>query len=253
MSEPSSSRLRMSKVCEESAICGYCGASSAKYKCNRVSYCSVDCQTVAWKGGHKKKCKTVAQQEAANEELRIASRDGNMQTLNAIISAGVADVNSVSPEGYSALIMASVNGHVDTIKALIEGGVNVNYATLAAPGVPLDGVGYTALLCAAQNGHSMAVKILDAAGANVNHVKKTGHSALIMASQNGHVDAIKALVEGGSNVNYAILDGPGVDPKNVGVTALIWASQERHSVAVKILIAAGRKEGTLNLNTQYRR
>ena len=122
--------------------------------------------TVAWKGGHKKKCKTVAQQEAANLELWIASSNGNMQALNAIISAGVADINSVDSSGFSALMPASQYGHVDAIKALIEGGSNVNYVILAAPGVPLVNVnvGQTALIIAAQNGHSMAIQILVAAG-----------------------------------------------------------------------------------------
>ena len=93
-------------------------------------------------------------------------------------------------------MIASQKGHVDTIKALIEGGVeNINYAIIDGPGIPLVNVGATALIFAAQNGHSIALKMLVDADANVNHVKKTGLSALIMASQFGHVDAINALIE----------------------------------------------------------
>ena len=89
-----------------------------------------------------------------------------------ILVAAGANFNHVKKTGESALMLASKNCHVDAIKALIEGGSNVNYVILAGPGVPLDSADTTALTYAAQYGHSVAVKILIDAGAYVNHVTK---------------------------------------------------------------------------------
>ena len=61
-------------------------------------------------------------------------------------------------------VVVSQYGHVDAIKALIEGGVNVNYAVLAGSGVHLEAVGIIALMCACAKGVKEAVKALMDAG-----------------------------------------------------------------------------------------
>ena len=133
----------------------------------------------------------------ANVTLCKAILDGNMQTLNAIISVGVADINSVDSGGYSALILASEKGHVDAIKTLIEGGSNVNYAILAGPGVYLENIGMTALMGACMEGMKDAVKVLLDANADVFHTRSNGSTALSISIQFKHtaiIDMLKAHI-----------------------------------------------------------
>ena len=94
-------------------------------------------------------------------------------------------------------MMASKNDHVDAIKALIEGGSNVNYAALACPGIPLEAVGSTALMLACMEGMNLAVKALLDANADVFLTTANGFTALSIAIQYKHpaiIDMLKAHI-----------------------------------------------------------
>ena len=233
MSENEGSR-RPSRMCDVTAVCELCGGSSARFicsKCRLVSYCSIDCQTANWKI-HKKKCKSVAQQEEikeASRELWNVSFYGNMPSIRALLVAGVADVHYIQPDsGTTALVIASQNGHVEAVRALVAAGGNVNHAIPRGIGKPVN-EGGTALELVSQQGHVEVVRILVSAGANVNHANKTGATALFFASQDGHIDVVKLLIAASRDVNHANLKGN---------SPLIYASENGHVDVVKLLIAA---------------
>src|SRR5215208_2141307 len=58
--------------------------------------------------------------------LHFAARQGALQTVT-VLAAGGANINQVSPaDGTSPLLIATINGHFDTAKALLDLGADPN-------------------------------------------------------------------------------------------------------------------------------
>jgi ankyrin repeat protein len=61
--------------------------------------------------------------------LHFAARQGALQTVRALVDAG-ADVNQLSPaDATSPLLIATINGHFDTAKALLDLGADPNLSS----------------------------------------------------------------------------------------------------------------------------
>src|SRR6266853_1555112 len=60
--------------------------------------------------------------------LLYAAREGHLRAVSALVEAG-ADVNEVSGDKFSPLVMAIINGHLDLAKYLLDRGANPNLAT----------------------------------------------------------------------------------------------------------------------------
>lgn len=89
-----------------------------------------------------------------------------------------ADINMRTREGRTALHLAASNGHVPTMRFLLQTGADINL---------VDNNGNTALRLAAENGHLKAVKLLltagaeldsDQLGATLKSITKNGHDAI---------------------------------------------------------------------------
>ena len=93
-----------------------------------------------------------------------------------------ADINMCTREGRTALHLAASNGHVTTVRFLLETGAKANMA---------DNNRYTALRLAAENGHLSAVESLLSAGADLDF-HQLG-ATLKTATDNGH-DAVANLL-----------------------------------------------------------
>ena len=72
--------------------------------------------------------------------LIVASAQGNLENVKALLAAG-ADINAVSAKGISALIAASGQGHLEIVKTLLESGADKSKETQ---------FGFTALKAAEQ-------------------------------------------------------------------------------------------------------
>ena len=86
--------------------------------------------------------------------------------------------------GYTALMGASMKGHLAVVERLLEVGANPNQRSKN---------GITALMLASGHGHVAVVEALLAAGANVNKTDRYGATALLRARDNGHVDVVALL------------------------------------------------------------
>ncbi|KAL5457474.1 hypothetical protein EMCRGX_G034740 [Ephydatia muelleri] len=75
----------------------------------------------------RKQPKTWSNSDDGRSPLHIASGNGHLDIVNALIEAG-ANVNLADKDGMSPLHLASNEGHLDTVKVLIEAGANVNQA-----------------------------------------------------------------------------------------------------------------------------
>lgn len=100
-----------------------------------------------------------------------------VQLIPFLVAEG-ADVNLISRDGFTPLMLAAGNGIVDAIPALLAAG--------AALEIRDSNHGLTAYLHAALVGDSAAARILAEAGANVRAVSNDGKTAELLAAENGH-------------------------------------------------------------------
>jgi len=112
-----------------------------------------------------------------------------------IISPPSAEESPISEEAPLAisdeerLITAAKEGDVQTVKALLDAGIDVNAKGNA---------GMTALMHASRNNHIDCVKILISARADVRIKNELGRTALKIAEGNGYHEIVKLLKEAGA-------------------------------------------------------
>lgn len=124
-------------------------------------------------------------------------------------------------EDQKRLIAAARAGDLETLKALIEQGFDIDCELK---------YGTTALMLAAARGQDDVVRLLVDAGAKVNRRNRFGATPLLEASDKGHTSCVKLLVELGAEVNL---------PHNNGNTALLMATIRRDRKTIKVLLELG--------------
>ena len=159
------------------------------------------------------------------------ARDENRltQTVSGLLARG-ANVNAVTSDGFTALMIAARNGHTEIFSTL-----------LSCEGIDVDAVrpddvatlGLTALMLAAQNGHTEIVSALlsrkGVSEVNVNASQNDGHTALMLAVENGHTEIVLALLLSRRvYVNVATSDG---------LTILMIAAENGHTEMVSALLS----------------
>ena len=155
-----------------------------------------------------------------NEALCMASQNGHIDLVEALLAGG-ADINKEDIDGITPLSTASENGHIDLVKALLAVDADVNKE---------DTDGTTPLFIASQNGHTGVVKaLLKRKNIDVNQADNNGATPLFIASQEGHTALVEALLAGGADVNQV---------RNDGTTPLFIATQKGHINVVKSLFIA---------------
>jgi ankyrin repeat protein len=119
-----------------------------------------------------------------DEPLKKAAENGHVETVRALLQAGAHVNQSNQWYGGSAIERAASKGQTEVVKLLILSGANVRIK---------DDV---ALRGAAEKGHTDTVAALLAGGADVH-----AHAALHMAAGNGHVETVRALLQAGAHVD----------------------------------------------------
>ena len=154
--------------------------------------------------------------------LLYAAREGHQRAAAALVEAG-ADVNQISGDKFSPLLMAIINGHLDLAKYLLEHGANPNLASET---------GVTALY----------------ATVDVQWAPKTWFPQPSTEQEKvTYLELMTALLDRGANVNPQVGDKPWfrsftndytwVDP--AGATPLWRAAQSSDVVAMRLLVAHG--------------
>ncbi|MEE4299580.1 MAG: ankyrin repeat domain-containing protein [Pseudomonadales bacterium] len=155
-------------------------------------------------------------------ELLAASARGDHVVVEALLRRDVGpDVRSDC--GWTPLMEAASNGHVETAAHLLAAGAAVDAA---------DEGGYTALVLAAGNDHVDLVDLLLRHGADVDARERTeGHTALIWAAQRGHGATVDLLLRRGADLQLRDLEArTAADRARAGghddVLVLIEASRQ---------------------------
>jgi ankyrin repeat protein len=181
--------------------------------------------------------------------LLDAAEAGDAAAVSKLIAEKV-DLRAGDEWGNTALAKATVPGHVEVIRLLLEASAdpdgeldaectplmvtsNAAIAEMliragADPNCLIDG--FTPLSCAAQrNSHEVAAVLL-AAGARPDVPTEVHGCALSTAIAKGHLDLGRLIIESGASVN--------LHPKN-GWPPLMHAVSNGHESIVSTLIAAG--------------
>lgn len=133
--------------------------------------------------------------------------------INTIIKNNPEEIDKKNENGYTALMLTSVQGCTNVVKILLNAGANVNLKNCC---------GATALILACVNSNTTSnvetVQLLLEAGANVNQCAIGGYTSLMLACRfsnlYSNVETVKLLLQHGANVNLQ---------KNRGKTALMMA------------------------------
>jgi len=148
----------------------------------------------------------------------------DLDTVKALLRQGV-DVNAAQGDGMTALHWAATHGDAALTEALLYAGANVRATSRLGR--------HTALHVASRAGAAAVVRALVERGADVNAITSTGATALMFAAQTGQVAAVAALLDAKADVN-------AVESAN-GQSALMFAATADRAEVVALLVARGAK------------
>jgi ankyrin repeat protein len=158
----------------------------------------------------------------ADQRLVLAARNQDSATLRSLLTEKGIDVNTVAPDGATALLWAAQWDDVKSVRALIAAGADVNLANQ---------YGVTPLHMAATNGSLEMVQALLNAGATPSLAALSGETPLMIAAKTGRLGPVQALLAKGAS--------PHTRDTYREQTALMWATSEGHHEVMDALIAAG--------------
>ena len=157
------------------------------------------------------------QEENGWTALMISSVNGHYQVAELLLKQE-ADPNIQLPDGRTALYLASERDHYQVVELLLKRQVNLNIQ---------DETGGTALMIASQKGHYQVVELLLNEQVNPNIQLPNGGTALYLASQEGHYRVVELLLKEEADPNIQ---------DQTGATALMIASQNGHYQVVALLL-----------------
>nr|CAD7433893.1 unnamed protein product [Timema monikensis] len=156
--------------------------------------------------------------------LHLASREGDVNIVSAVLSADCSLIKLGSHNGRTPLHTAALHGQ-DSVVALLLKHIKDSVD------IP-DSCGLSPLLEAVRSGNINLVKHFINAGASLNHVDALGHSSVHLAAQTGSLSMIKFLVqECKQNVN-SLSDKTGLYP-------LHCAARSNKVSAFELLLSLG--------------
>jgi ankyrin repeat protein len=162
------------------------------------------------------------------ELLFDAARLGRADMILPLCQAG-ADLETHDARGYTALILASYNGSLETTQALLEAGAQVDTSDRVR--------GNTALMGVAFKGFSEIASCLLKAGAEVDRRNLAGQTAMMMAALFGHGTIVEALIAAGANPG--LVDAAGNSARSV-------AAAQSNEAMMMLLDVACPVVGTLD-------
>jgi len=127
----------------------------------------------------------------AGASLLDAIRAGDPDEVKALLAAG-ADANVRDGEGWTALMLVTVKGHLDVARELLSAGADVHAKNQK---------GWTALRFAVSMDDAEALRLLLEVGADVNERDAEGDTALMQAAREKSTESLRLLLAHGADVN----------------------------------------------------
>lgn len=117
-----------------------------------------------------------------------AASNGALDVIKVLLADERTNVNAKTDERVSALFLATIQGHLDVVKALIEAGADVNLRTED---------GRTPLHASAYRGHADVTEALLNASADPSILNADMFSPLHVACYEGKLDVVKVYLRAG--------------------------------------------------------
>ena len=152
-----------------------------------------------------------------------AARRGYMDLMRFLVDDG-ADLDARNASGATPMFLASQAGHVQLVRYLAEGRVDLHV------GLDFANEGVTPVWIASQNGHVEVVRCLAEQRANLAPAYSGAMVALVLASRGGHIEVVRCLAERRAELDATMLHGG---------SALTHASFYGHFQVVRYLVEQG--------------
>ncbi|KAL5998197.1 hypothetical protein ACLOJK_009135 [Asimina triloba] len=177
--------------------------------------------------------------------LVFVARSGNVEALKAALEWPGINLNEQDAEGFSPVMAAAMEGHVEAFRLLVFAGADVRLRnSLGETAISLSqdnenhdlfdkvmleialekgnrvAEGFYALHCAARRGDMAAVKLLTGRGYDVNVPDGDGYAPLMLAAREGHASLCKLLISSGADCHVETCRGEtalSLARKNCGV------------------------------------
>jgi uncharacterized protein len=148
--------------------------------------------------------------------LFLALRAPSPKVAKILINTSKIDLNSMSPDGETPLMMAVFKGLNELAIEMIEKGADVNQT------------GWTPLHYAATAGNVQLIKVLLEKHAYIDAESPNKTTPLMMAAQYGTAGAVKLLLEEGADASLK---------NSLGLTAIDFAQQANKQDSMDIIAA----------------
>jgi ankyrin repeat protein len=160
-----------------------------------------------------------------NQNLDIfeATSVGDNKRVNQLLDKDTELINSFSPDGFTALGLASFFGHISLVKLLLDKGANPNIASNNQFKV-------TPLHSACAISATDIAELLIKHGSDVNVKQMQGITPLHSAAHNGQTKLSKLLIENGAEINAKMENGK---------TPLFMANEKNFQETAELIIKYG--------------
>ncbi len=128
----------------------------------------------------------------STEDLHEAARSGDVLQIARLVTS-IDNLNVKNAKGYSPLMLAAYNGHLDASRYLIEVGADLDST---------DPAGNSILMGVAFKGHRDILQLLLQSGADPHHKNRAGQDALQFAQMFGRFDCVELLQTGESKARW---------------------------------------------------
>jgi ankyrin repeat protein len=186
--------------------------------------------------------------------MTVVTRSDNLEIIKLLVERRGANVNQLSHNGETPLLMASRYCKFNIVRSLIDFGALIDHPGLG---------GETPLMRASSSGCLEIVVLLKERGAEIDRSTLFGRNALMHAVEGGNVNVVQVLIDSGALVNHAdirgvtalmiaaargyvaialclIENGATIDHANMlGRNALMYAAWLGHEESVRLLISYG--------------
>lgn len=126
--------------------------------------------------------------------VMIAARNGNNELLDFLLR-NRANTSKQNKYGDSPIMAATMQGHVDTVKRLLDAGADIHNK------------GWNALHYAAYSGQAEIARLLISHKADLDARAPNGQTALMLAATAGHLEMVKLLVDADADMDLEDSEG----------------------------------------------